>query len=146
MINPPMRSPRAKVGGLYHFGRMLDKIRLFQKDELPEEYHQNFGLSVGLDGFCCGFLGVGFEELKERVSEGGADEEILEWVYSKSYRPSKIRIKIWNEFARKLAWNDFATRFVVRLIEEEGLDPSLNTSFDVINYREGRPELLGKNS
>lgn len=28
MNNPRLRSPRTKVGGLYHFGRMVDKIRL----------------------------------------------------------------------------------------------------------------------
>ncbi|MBE2180488.1 MAG: DUF5069 domain-containing protein [Chthoniobacterales bacterium] len=27
MIDPPFRSPRAKVGGIFHFGRMIDKIR-----------------------------------------------------------------------------------------------------------------------
>ena len=55
MIDPPMRSPREKVGGIYHFGRMLDKIRLHLRGELPEEYRPNFGWAVGLDGFCCGF-------------------------------------------------------------------------------------------
>jgi Domain of unknown function (DUF5069) len=33
-----LRSPYEKVGGLVYFGRMLDKIRLFAKDELPSEY------------------------------------------------------------------------------------------------------------
>ena len=141
-----MRSPREKLGGLYHFGRMLDKIRLFENGELPEEYHPNLGLSVGLDGFCCGFLGVSFKELKERVSEGGADEEILEWVYSKYKRPNKMQIKIWNEFSRKFGWNDFATRALVKVKEEEGLDQNLNTSFEIIDYREGRAELIGKNT
>ncbi len=46
MIDPPFRSPRERVGGLYHFGRMLDKIRCHLSDELPEEYRPNFGLSV----------------------------------------------------------------------------------------------------
>ncbi len=141
-----MRSPRGKTGGLYHFGRMLDKIRLFQKNELPEEYHENFGLSVGLDGFCCAFLDVDFEELKDRVSQGGTDEEILEWCYSKTRKPSKRQIKIWNEFSRKLGWNDYVTRVRIKLMEEEGLDPSINTSFETIDFREGRTGSLGKNS
>ena len=29
-----MRSPNEKVGGLYHFGRMMDKIRLHLRDQL----------------------------------------------------------------------------------------------------------------
>lgn len=47
MKNPPFRSPREKVGGLYHFGRMLDKIRLSLQGELPDEYKPHFGLSLG---------------------------------------------------------------------------------------------------
>ena len=39
MINPPMRSEREKVGGLYHFGRMP-----------PEDYQPTFGHAPGLDG------------------------------------------------------------------------------------------------
>jgi len=146
MKNLPMRSPREKVGGLYHFGRMLDKIRLFENGELPEEYHPNLGLSVGLDAFCCVFLGLSFEELKDRVSEGGADDAILEWIYSKYKKPNKTQIKFCNEFSRKFGWNDFMTRALVKVIEEEGLDQNLNTSFEIIDYREGRPELVGKNS
>src|SRR5438477_10432564 len=58
MIDPPFRSPREPVGGLYYFGRMLDKIRCNLREKLPEEYRPNFGLSVGLDGMLCGMLGL----------------------------------------------------------------------------------------
>ncbi len=34
----PARSPAEKVGGLVHFGRMLDKIRAHARGELPAEY------------------------------------------------------------------------------------------------------------
>ena len=33
-----IRSPSAKVGGLVYFGRMLDKIRAHEKNELPPDY------------------------------------------------------------------------------------------------------------
>jgi len=52
------RSPYQKVAGLYHLARMLDKIRLHQAGKLPQDYHPNLGLSAGLDGHLCGFLGV----------------------------------------------------------------------------------------
>ena len=48
MKNPPFRSPCERVGGLVHFGRMLDKIRLHLRGDLPAEYQPNFGLSIGL--------------------------------------------------------------------------------------------------
>lgn len=50
MINPPMRRPREKVGGLYHFARMIDKILLHWRDKLPEDYQPNFGHAPGVDG------------------------------------------------------------------------------------------------
>ena len=55
-----LRSPYDKtVGGLHHLGRMLDKIRLQVAGKLPEEFHRNYGLSVGLDGQLCGSESVG---------------------------------------------------------------------------------------
>ena len=33
-----LRSPYDKVGGLFYFGRMLDKIRRHENGELPLEY------------------------------------------------------------------------------------------------------------
>ena len=81
MKNPPMRSPRFKLAGLFHFARLLDKIRLHHAGQLPGEYHPNFGFAHGLDGHLCGFLGVEFIALSERVRQGGTDEEIAEWCF-----------------------------------------------------------------
>lgn len=95
-----LRSPYQKVGGLYHFARMLDKIRLHQAGKLPAEHHPNFGLSVGLDGHLCSFLGVEFAAVCERVRQGGTDDEIAEWCFQHGLRPNKMQTRIWNEFAR----------------------------------------------
>ncbi len=38
MSKVALRSPSEKVGGLFYFGRMLDKIRLNAKGELPPDY------------------------------------------------------------------------------------------------------------
>ena len=77
MIDPPFRSPRERIGGLYYFGRMLDKIRCHLQEKLSEEYRPNFG--VGLDGTFCGMLGVAHADLIERMRGSGSDEEILEF-------------------------------------------------------------------
>jgi hypothetical protein len=74
MIDPPFRSPRDKVGGLYHFGRMLDKIRLHLRGGLPGEYKENFGAPDGLDGLLAQFLNLGHSAIMARVNEGGTDE------------------------------------------------------------------------
>ena len=72
MATVVLRSPSKKVGGLFYFGRMLDKIRLHAKGELPPDYHQNLG--KGFDKKCVTFLRVDYEELVERVKQGGTDE------------------------------------------------------------------------
>ena len=143
MINPPLRSPREKVGGLYHFGRMIDKIRLHLRGELPEEYRPNFGLSVGLDGYLCGFLGVSHRELIEQVVLGRTDDEILEWCLSTRFRPNPIQKRIWNGFALKLGWRDKASGFLERVKLEDGLShrDDLVTAFDLIDAREGRSQI-----
>jgi len=38
-----LRSPFAKINGFVYFGRMLDKIRMHAKGELPEDYQANLG-------------------------------------------------------------------------------------------------------
>jgi hypothetical protein len=135
-----LRSPYEKVGGLYHFARMLDKIRLHQAGQLPAEYHPNFGLSVGLDGHLCGFLGVEFAAVCERVRQGGTDAEIAEWCFQRGLRPTKIQTRVWNEFARKLGWNDAAGKFVARVKLEDGLEHRTDvvTAFELMDLREGR--------
>ena len=81
-----IRSPSAKVGGLVYFGRMLDKIRAHQKNELPSDYLANLGR--GFDEFCTKFLHLQYHYVVRRVKEGGSDEEILWWCFDKGRRPS----------------------------------------------------------
>lgn len=137
---PPFRSPRAQVGGLYHFGRLLDKIRLKIKGKLPAEYQSNLGAPSGLDGYCCGFLGIEFADLVERLKLPGTDEEVLEWCFSRGLRPNATQIAIWNSFAEKFGWRDAATAFVTRVKKEDKLTAreDLITTFEIIDFREGR--------
>jgi len=137
-----LRSPYQKVCGLYHFARMLDKIRLHQAGQLPEEYLPNFGLRAGLDGHLCGFLGVEHADVCERVRQGGSDEDIAEWCFQRGLRPNKMQMRVWKEFARKFGWNDVAAKFLARIKREDGLEhrADIVTTFDLIDLREGREE------
>ena len=72
---PGLRSHYDKVGRIVHFGRMLDKIRLHAARKLPEPYHANLG--IGFDGRCCAFLGVGYQAVKGRTLEGGANLSLV---------------------------------------------------------------------
>ena len=99
MATFPLRSPSEKVGGLFYFGRMLDKIRVHAKGELPSDYHANLG--KGFDEKCVKFLRVNYDQLVERVKKGGTDKEILQWCFEVGRRPAEADIYVWNEFMRK---------------------------------------------
>jgi Domain of unknown function (DUF5069) len=105
-----MRTPVTdykETKGLVYFARMLDKIRLKSKGELPPDYF------VGLDpdptvfdARCTRFLGVNYDELVDRTLKGGSDEEILEWCFTRGRKPNDEEIKIWNAFLLKRGWRD----------------------------------------
>src|ERR1041384_7850586 len=82
----PVRSPAEKLGGLVYFGRMLDKIRVHARGELPEDYQPNLGR--GFDAKCCTFLHIDYAELVKRVNEGASDNEVLEWAFTSGRRPN----------------------------------------------------------
>jgi len=80
------KSPKEMTRGMMYFPRMLDKIRQYARGELHEDYHKNLGTPRTLDGACCNFLRVNYDDLRERVLQGGTDEEILEWCFNTGRR------------------------------------------------------------
>lgn len=138
MAEFPLRSPFQKVGGLFYFGRMLDKIRLHAKGELPPDYHENLG--KGFDDKCVRFVRVDYDDLIERVKKGGTDQEILQWCFEVGRRPIKDDIYVWNEFMRKRGWNDEVSEMVTRRKAEAGMSgrSDIETSFQFIDADEGR--------
>ena len=64
---------------------MLDKIRLHAKGELPSDYHANLG--KGFDEKCVKFLRVDYDEVVERVKQGGTDKEMLDWCFIVGRKP-----------------------------------------------------------
>jgi Domain of unknown function (DUF5069) len=138
MAKIALRSPSEKVGGLFYFGRMLDKIRLHAKRELPPDYHANLG--KGFDEKCVKFLGINYDQLVERVKKDSTDEEILEWCFSAGRRPSEDDIFVWNEFMRKRGWNDEVSEILRRRKAEAGVSDrsDIQTAFQFIDADEGR--------
>ena len=132
------RSPSEKTGGLFYFGRMLDKIRLHARGELPPDYHANLG--KGFDEKCVNFLRVDYDELVERVKQGGTDQEILDWCVIVGRKPSEDDVYVWNEFMRKRGWNDEVSEMVTRRKAEAGMTDrsDIRTSFQFIDADEGR--------
>src|SRR5215468_2546983 len=138
MAEFPLRSPSEKVGELFYFARMLDKIRLHAKGELPSDYQANLG--KGFDEKSVKFLRVDYDALVERVNQGGTDEEILDWCFTVGRKPSEYDIHVWNEFMRKLGWDDEVSEMVARRKAESGMTDrsDIQTSFQFIDADEGR--------
>ena len=145
MSRLPVRSPAAKVGGMVHFGRMLDKIRAHLRGELPADYQANLG--KGFDSRCVNFLHMDYGKLVERVAHGGSDDEILHWCFEHGRRPSDEEIYVFNEFMRKCGWNDNISETLMRRKKEAGMAgrSEIRTMFEFIDVDEGRslPDALG---
>ncbi|MEZ0273740.1 MAG: DUF5069 domain-containing protein [Roseimicrobium sp.] len=139
---PGLRSPYDMVGGIVHFGRMLDKIRLHAAGKLPADYSEQLGNQPGtFDGRCARFLKVNYESLCDRVLAGGSDEAILEWAFAVGREPNDEEILIWNAFMTKRGWRDEAhDRLVFRLNEAGfGTEGGVETMFDFIDKDEAHP-------
>ncbi len=134
------KSPKEKAGGMSYFPRTLDKIRLRAKGELPEEYHANMGIPRSADGMCLNFLRVNYDELRERVLQGGSDDEILEWCFEKGRRLNEGDLLVWNEFMTKFGWKDFRTPVLEKMKQELGISDrdDIETIGDLIDFEEKR--------
>ncbi len=99
---PGLRSPRDKIGGIVHFGRMLDKIRLFHQRKLPPAWIEARGSAAGFDGACCRLLQVDYKELAEETLKGESDDQVLQWAVARGRQPTDEEIEIWNDYLSKL--------------------------------------------
>lgn len=140
-MNTKPKSGYEMTQGMNYFARMLDKIRLYSRGELHPDFHANLGLPTGGDGVCCAFLRVPYAELKERVLAGGSDDKVLQWCLERGGRRlDPVDLMLWNEFGRKLGWNDRATPNLEKLKAESGLADrdDIMTVFEYCEVDEGR--------
>src|SRR5438046_4017041 len=108
--------------GLIYFARMLDKIRLKARGELPPDYFVGVDDDPTMfDARCTRFLAVDYNELVDRTLKGGSDEEILEWCFKCGRKPSEEEIKIWNAFLLKRGWRDEASADLEAAKKRSGL-------------------------
>ena len=138
---PGLCSPHDKTGGIVYFPRMLSKIRLHAKGDLPEDYQQALGDKKGMfDCRCITFLGIGYDDLVKRTLAGGTDGEILDWAFEHGRKPLEEEIEIWNAFMVKRGWRDEGTDRLLFRCEEAGFgaDCGIETMFGFIDADEGR--------
>jgi gluconokinase len=127
-----------ETSGLKYFPRMIGKIRLLAAGNLWQDLHDNIG--KGMDGLCCGFLHVDHRELKNRVLQGGSDEDILQWCQEHGRPLNDTDRLVWNAFASKLGWNDHASKTLARRKAELGVADrdDIQTMAHFMDVDEGR--------
>src|SRR5438067_11843511 len=98
-------SDHTETKGLIYFARMLDKIRLKARGELPPDYFTGVDEDPTMfDARCTRLLDVNYDELVERTLKGGSDEEILEWCSERRRRRSDEETSICNACLMKRRW------------------------------------------
>jgi hypothetical protein len=134
------RSPKEMTSGMMYFPRMLDKIRLLGRGELHEDYHENLGAPRTLDGACCNFLRINYDDLRERILQSGTDEEILEWCFQNGRQPNEGDLFVWNAFMSKLGWRDSFTSVLEKRKKKYGIADRTDilTIADLIDFDEAR--------
>jgi Domain of unknown function (DUF5069) len=141
-IIPGLRSPFEQVKGIVYFGRMLDKIRLFESGKLPEGWRAARGAEMksSFDARCSRFLNIKYAALEEETLKGEkSDEQLLEWAFQHGRRPNEEEIEIWNAFMTKRGWRDAGTQRLNERLAEIGLPPgTVQTMFEFIDLDEGR--------
>jgi len=139
-IIPGLRSPYEQIGGIYLFGRMLDKIRLHAAGKLPEAWVAAIGLERGFDGRICRFLGISYAAIQAETLKGGSDDDLLTWAFARGRKPSDEEIEVWNAFVMKMGWRDVYSERIDFRLDEAGHAPgAVLTMFDFIDLDEGHP-------
>ena len=137
---PGLRSPSEQVGGIVHFGRMIDKIRLHHAGKLPPDWHPSLGR--GFDERCVHFLRISYQAFVDHVltSPDASDDELLEWALQTGRHPDDEEIEVWNDFMRKRGWKDDISPRLNGRKAESGLQDraDIETVFQYIDADEGR--------
>ncbi len=137
MKTAPLSAYQETLGMIY-FARMLDKIRRHAAGTLREDFCDNLG--SGFDARCADFLRVKYEDLAARVLQGGSDEEILKWCFETGRELSEGDLFIWNNYLKKVGWNDGVSEILTRRKKESGLEgrAEIVTMLEYFEYDEGR--------
>ena len=90
-----LRSPREKLGDYALLPRLIDKVRLYARGELPSEYHKNL-LGTGpltLDRRFLVFTGLDRDEFRQAILSAKSDKEVLAWVeqHARPHTPAERR-------------------------------------------------------
>ncbi|HET6370457.1 MAG TPA: DUF5069 domain-containing protein [Nitrospiria bacterium] len=136
-----MRSPREALGGFILLPRLIDKVRLHAREELPPEYVGNL-LKPGrtLDGWFLSFTETDGEGLKAAILAARTDEEVLAWIEENGRSRSAEEKKAWAAWLEKYRPDPDSLRRRKELYPELATraDLSFLNPLDLIDMDEGR--------
>ncbi len=151
---PGLRSPYARVGRLVYFGRMLDKIRLHARGELPADYVGNLGDAkpTVFDGRLCRFLRVPFAEIQTHTlaNPSATDAEILAWTEAHAVAAGHAprtdeECEIFCAFLAKRGWRDSGAPILAQRAAEPAVaGKPIACMFDYIDFDEGRDPVAAR--
>ena len=83
---------------------------------------------------------ISYTTLKRQVNRGRTDEELFQWCQQNGRGLTEVDLLVWNAFASKLGWNDFASDRLKQLKAESGLSKrkDIQTMSDYFEVDEGR--------
>ncbi len=144
MSNPQYpRSPKVLLGGIAHFGRFIDKIRLRHAGKI-QDYNY---ITVGFDKYLIDFLQIDVKAFEQQVLAGGSDERLLGWVKANGRKLSEQEIAQWSQGLLTGGPKDDAARQrfegrIQAIATKRGVPvaalPPVTTWADVIEIDEGR--------
>ncbi len=95
-IKDLLRSPRETLGGYVFLPRLIDKVRLHAKKQLPEAYCGNLlKPPPAIDGRFLEFKKIDPEEMRRAILESPDDRAILLWVEQNGVPRSETEKKDW---------------------------------------------------
>ena len=130
------RSPYDQEDNVFYFPRMLSKIRLHLSGDLGDDYEPFRG--KGLDGKCCGFLDVDYNDVIQQVKNGCSDAEVLAWCLENGRSPTEQDTEMYNGYISKLGWRDKGSDMLAEMVKKAEFKEDIPTFFDFIDTDEGR--------
>ena len=134
------KSAYEEIDGMVYIPRMLEKIRMYARNELPEDYISFLG--NGFDKIVSTFLQIEYVELKAFVLEGKSDDEAMAWIRENGREMDDDLKRVYNEFMTKKGWRDLSPyeNTFIEYKERYGFGDrdDIETFFDFFEVDEGR--------
>jgi hypothetical protein len=128
------RSPKQRLGGWVHLGRMIDKARAKTAGTIGEYIYP-----CPLDQALLEFLGISGDAFSDAV-ESRADQEILDWLTQHAKARSPEAIEAWNKtFLDRKSQNEESLRHFLEVLNRIAPHRTdITTWVDLLDLEEGR--------